>query len=113
MRGKSFVRISRRSASLVPYWPVVLNAPSLLAIVVLVGYPIAYSAWISLHKYNLKRPRVFDFVGLGNYLTIFQSEEFWSAFWITAAFTCLVVGLVVVLGILIALLLNEQFPGRG
>ena len=90
-----------------------LNAPSLLAIVVLVGYPIAYSAWISLHKYNLKRPRVFDFVGLGNYLTIFQSEEFWSAFWITAAFTCLVVGLVVVLGILIALLLNEQFPGRG
>jgi ABC-type sugar transport system permease subunit len=31
-----------------------LNAPALLAIVILVGYPIAYSAWISIHKYNLQ-----------------------------------------------------------
>ena len=36
----------------------------------LAAYPIAYSAWISLHKYNLKRPDVFDFIGLSNYATI-------------------------------------------
>src|SRR5215475_8691902 len=90
-----------------------LNAPALLAIVLLVGYPIAHSAWISLHKYSLKRPRVFEFIGLENYLTIFQSEEFWSALWITIAFTSLVVTLVVALGVLIALLLNEDFPGCG
>src|SRR5262245_3339583 len=90
-----------------------LNAPGLIVIVVLVGYPIAYSAWVSLHKYSLKRPRVFDFVGLTNYLAILQSNEFWSALWITVVFTTLVVTLVSAIGLLIALLLNEEFPGSG
>jgi multiple sugar transport system permease protein len=72
-----------------------------------------YSAWISLHKYNLKRPRVFDFIGFDNYVEILQSPEFWSALWITVQFTFLVVALVAVLGILVALLLNKPFPGRG
>lgn len=89
-----------------------LNTPALLAIFVLAAYPIAYSASISLHKYNLKRPRVFDFVGVSNYLTILRSSEFWSALWITVEFTVLVVTIVAVLGILIAILLNQSFPGR-
>jgi multiple sugar transport system permease protein len=90
-----------------------LNTPALLAIFVLAAYPIVYSAWISLHKYNLKRPRVFDFVGLGNYVEILESAEFWSAFTITVEFTVLVVTLVAVLGILVAILLDQEFPGRG
>jgi multiple sugar transport system permease protein len=96
-----------------PTFGYLLNAPALLAIVLLVGYPIAHSAWVSLHKFNLKRPRVFDFIGLGNYLAILESEEFWSALWITLAFTLLVVVLVVTLGIAIAMLLSQAFPGRG
>src|SRR5215813_5757630 len=96
-----------------PYFAYLLNTPALLVIVLLAGYPIAYSAWVSLHKYSLKRPRVFDFVGLANYLTILQSDEFWSALWITVAFTTLVVTLVSAIGLLIALLLNEEFPGSG
>ena len=43
---------------------------------------------------------------------ILQSEEFWSALWITLAFTGLAVTFVVVLGLAIALLLNRDFPGR-
>jgi ABC-type sugar transport system permease subunit len=96
-----------------PSFAFLLNAPALIAIVLLVGYPITYSAWISLHKYNLKRPRVFDFIGFDNYLNLFQSDEFRSALWITVVFTTLVVALVVILGILFALLLNEKFPGCG
>jgi ABC-type sugar transport system permease subunit len=96
-----------------PKFALLLNTPCLIAIVILVGYPIAHSAWTSLHKYNLKRPRVFDFVGFGNYLAILESEEFWSALGITMLFTGLVVALVVTLGMLIALLLNQPFPGRG
>ncbi|MFI4986401.1 MAG: carbohydrate ABC transporter permease [Alphaproteobacteria bacterium] len=96
-----------------PSFAFLLNSPSLAAIVLLVGYPIAYSAWISLHKYSLKRPRVFEFVGLGNYLDILATGEFWSALWITLLFTALAVSVVVVLGIAIALLLDQRFPGRG
>jgi len=95
-----------------PYFAYLLNTPALLVIVLLAGYPIVYSAWISLHKYSLKRPRIFDFVGLSNYRQILESDEFWSALWITLEFTGLAVTLVVLLGLAIALLLNCDFPGR-
>jgi multiple sugar transport system permease protein len=96
-----------------PSFAFLLNAPSLIAIVLIVGYPIAYSAWVSLHDYNLKRPRRFDFVGLGNYQEIFSSPEYWSALWITLEFIALSVSVLVVLGVLIALLLSRPFPGCG
>ena len=90
-----------------------LNAPALLLIFGLVVYPVGYSLWISLHKYNLKRPGVFTFVGLGNYLEAFQSEGFWHAFGVTAVFTALSVLLVLTIGMAIALVANESFRGRG
>ena len=96
-----------------PSFAFLLNSPALIVIVLLVGYPIVNSVWVSLHRYNLKRPNVFRFVGLDNYAQILASDEFWSALWITLEFTTLVVTLVVLLGIAIALLLNETFPGRG
>jgi len=95
-----------------PLFAWLLNAPALIATFLLAGYPIVYSAWISLHKYNLKRPRVFTFIGLQNYVDIVQSTEFWSALWVTMQFTLMVVGSVAVLGVVIALLLNQNFPGR-
>jgi len=106
-------RQARRHHLHEPSFAFLLNAPALLAILLLVGYPIAYSAWVSLHKYNLKRPRIFRFVGLDNYAEILQSQEFLDALWITLAFTGLAVALVVLVSIPIALLLNNRFPGCG
>jgi multiple sugar transport system permease protein len=96
-----------------PAFAYLLNAPALIAIFVLAGYPIVYSAWVSLHKYNLKRPNVFRFIGLDNYSEILKSPEFWSALWITVQFTVMVVALVAIFGVLVALLLDQSFPGRG
>jgi multiple sugar transport system permease protein len=90
-----------------------LNTPALAAILLLIGYPILYSLWISFHRYNLKRPNLFKFIWLENYWSILTSDEFWSALWITLLFTALAVAVVIALGVLIALLLNESFPGRG
>lgn len=94
-----------------PSFAFLLNAPSLVVIVLIVGYPILYSAWVSLHDYNLKRPGIFRFVGLDNYAEIFSSPEYWSALWITIQFIALSVSLLVVLGVAIALLLCRPFPG--
>ena len=68
---------------------------------------------MSLHKYNLKRPGIFKFVGLDNYAEILQSQEFMDALWVTLAFTGFAVLLVVLISIPIALLLNNRFPGCG
>jgi hypothetical protein len=40
-----------------PSFASLLNAPAVLAIVPLVGYPIAYSAWPSFHQYSLNGSR--------------------------------------------------------
>lgn len=90
-----------------------LNAPSITAIVMLVGYPIVYSIWVSLHRYSLRRPKVFAFIGLGNYTDIFSDPDFWAAFRITAIFTVIAVAFIIALGLAVALLLNRPFPGCG
>ncbi|MGH6916494.1 MAG: carbohydrate ABC transporter permease [Geminicoccaceae bacterium] len=106
-------RAPRRVGYSDPSFAFLLNAPSLVVIVLIVGYPILQSAWVSLHDYNLKRPRIFRFVGLDNYAEIFSSPEYWSALWITVEFIALSVALLVVLGVAIALLLCRSFPGCG
>src|SRR5262245_12607797 len=95
-----FARVSRRPLS-EPSFAFLLNAPALLAIVALVGYPIVYSFWLSLHRFNLKRPNLFRFVGIGNYVDLFGSDEFWAALEVTLVFTGLAVALVVTLAVLI------------
>jgi multiple sugar transport system permease protein len=90
-----------------------LNLPSIIVILALVGYPILNSVWLSLHRYNLKRPRIFAFVGLQNYADIASSPEFASALWVTAIFTLFAVMIIVLLGLVVALLLSREFPGCG
>lgn len=90
-----------------------MNAPMLIAIFLVSVIPIAYSFWISLQKYNLRQPDRIRFIGLGNYIDVLSNNEFWQSMRVTFIFTIgSVIGQVVV-GLLIALLLNEEFRGRG
>ncbi len=96
-----------------PFLAFVLNSPAILLLLLLVFYPIVYSLWLSLHEYNLRRPRQVEFIGIGNYIEIFSSPQFWSATRTTVMFSIGSIGLTVLLGTLLALLLNEKWPGRG
>ncbi len=110
---RNWLQVVRRSVLGEHRFAFLLNFPSSFVITLLVAYPILYSLWLSFHRYNLMRPNIFRFVGLGNYVTLLTSMEFWSAFRVTLLFTGLAVGAVVALAVPIALLLNEPFPGRG
>ena len=50
----------RRPRDLSPY---LMNAPAVAIILVLIAYPLADAFWTSLHRFNLKRPNVFAFIG--------------------------------------------------
>lgn len=83
--------------------------------VVLIGVtliPIAYSFWTSLYALNLRRPRLVPFVGLDNYGAVLSSPAFIAAVARTASFTVMAVTAVSVIALLVALLLNQEFPGR-
>lgn len=90
-----------------------LNAPAMIVIGLLVAYPIGYSFWLSLHRYNLKLPALERFVWFQNYIALVGDPIFLSSLRVTVAFVVVVLGLTVVLGTALALVLNETFLGRG
>ena len=85
--------------------------PALLLMLLLNIYPILHSFYVSLHVYNLKRPHRNPYVGLENYITFLESEEFYIALGNTVTFVVLAVAVVALLGLVFALALNEL--GRG
>src|SRR5215217_7255365 len=92
---------------------IVMLAPMLLVLVLVIGYPLVDSFWLSLHRANLASPEQGQpFVGLSNYLYAFSQPDFWYSIQRTLYFTVLSVALELVLGILFAVLLNERFRGN-
>lgn len=89
-----------------------LLTPLTLVLMAVTLFPILYSFWISLFGLNLRRPNRVPFVGLDNYAAVLGNQLFLDSILRTAAFTVMCVGAVIVLAMLAALLLDQEFPGR-
>lgn len=88
-----------------------LIMPSVLYVVVFVGYPALYGFISSLQaQYGFGPAR---FIGLRNYFEMVAQPDFLAAVWRTAWWTIGTVVPQVVLGTLAALLLTREFHGRG
>ena len=87
-------------------------APMMLVLMVIAVFPILYSLWISLFDLKLTRPNRAPFVWFDNYALIFQDPMFWSSVGRSTSFTLMSVSGIMVIAMLMALLLNEQFRGR-
>jgi len=80
--------------------------PALLLLVLLVAYPFCMAVWFSLSNSFIGRPG--HFIGLQNFITLWGSDAFRQTFQNAFVFTGIAVLFKVVLGIALALLLNEQ-----
>jgi len=87
-------------------------SPSLLAIVLVAGYPIGYAVWLSLNEYSVRVPGLSRWAGLSNYESALGSSEFWDAFVNTFVFTIGSVTLELILGLAMALVMHAAFRGR-
>ena len=87
--------------------------PALLLLLFVFAYPIARALWLSLFTQNLGTKLQPVFSGLDNYIRMAGDGRFWQSFWTTTVFTFVTVLLELLLGLSIALLLNERFFGRG
>ena len=88
-----------------------LIAPAAALIVVLVGYPFVRALWLSFHKKLLGRVDA-PWIGLDNYGTLLGDRVFWVAVKNTFVFTGSSVVLKLVIGLSVALILNEALPLR-
>lgn len=90
-----------------------LLAPALLILAAVYAYPIARSVWLSLFNQNLGTKLEPVFAGLSNYGRMGQDGRFWQTIGNTMVFTVSSLVLELVLGMGIALVLNQAFRGRG
>jgi trehalose/maltose transport system permease protein len=77
------------------------------------GWPIIYSVWLSLQRYDLKFPDQREFIGLENYATVLTNQYWWTAFGVTALITVVSVSIELVLGMALALIMHRALVGRG
>jgi multiple sugar transport system permease protein len=80
--------------------------PALLLILGLVAYPFVMAIYFALSNAYIGRPS--EFVGIRNFVALWDSDSFRQTFQNAFVFTGIAVALKVVLGLTLALLLNEQ-----
>lgn len=95
-----------------PYMlPLMFLLPSLTLILFIYVYPLITGVMYSLQDGTLIKPG--QFVGIQNYLKVFQSPDFVSALRFSLLFAIFSVSGSYVIGLGFALLLNQDVPGRG
>jgi multiple sugar transport system permease protein len=91
-----------------------LLAPMLAIMAAVTAYPLVHTLYLGFTDASLGGDgSLTEWVGLENYLNILTDPGFQEALGRTTYFTVVSVGIEVVLGILVGLLLNEEFVGRG
>ena len=89
----------------------VLLAPTLFVVAGLSAVPMAYSLWLIFHRFNPLRPVPAEFVGAANIQQLLSDPRVWSALKTTVLYASIAVPASFVLGLCIALLFNNEFPG--
>lgn len=88
-----------------------LCAPAVITMLVVTAYPMLYSLWLSLFRYDLRFPDERKLVGLDNYWSVLTSEAWWQALSNTAMLTVGSVSLELVLGFAFALVMHRALIG--
>ncbi|GGF31055.1 carbohydrate ABC transporter permease [Williamsia phyllosphaerae] len=90
-----------------------LVAPAAIVMLVVTGYPIVYSIYLSLFKASLSAPGKDEFVWFSNYVTVLGDNYWWTAFGVTLGITLVSVAIEFVLGLAVALVMHRTIFGRG
>jgi len=90
-----------------------LTIPALLVLLLVYAYPILSAFVMSLFTENLSTNLEPVFTGFSNFDRMAQDGRFWQSLWNTAIFTMFSLVFELVLGMIIALALDQAFRGRG
>ncbi len=87
--------------------------PVLLVMLIVVYFPLIRGFFMSLSSLNYAKDASGAFVGLQNYVQALQNSSLINSVWHTFGYMIVAVVLEVLLGIIMALVLNQVFVGRG
>ncbi|MDA8685243.1 hypothetical protein N9L81_06155 [Planktomarina temperata] len=101
--------------------PRLLQAPAVLMLLLWMLVPLGMTLFFSFIRYvlnSLRRPEwttpsIENWRGLGNYKYVLDAKDFWFAIQNSVFIVVSILIFTVVFGLLIAVLVNRSFPGRG
>ncbi|WP_049565623.1 carbohydrate ABC transporter permease [Streptomyces sp. SBT349] len=94
--------------------PYLLLAPAGLLMLGFIAYPMLSVLYYSLQDYNVTKPWRNGFAGLDNFRRIFTDDPFfWDTLLFSTRWVVVEVGLQLIFGLVLALLINQTFVGRG
>jgi multiple sugar transport system permease protein len=82
--------------------------PAFIVILTLSLYPLLYTFFLSVHRYNIASGMPKRFNGLANFISIIGNERFLNSIKITFIYVIIGVASTMILGVALALLLNDS-----
>lgn len=87
-------------------------APLFVMLIAFTVYPLIYNVWLSFHEYAPFKRRLV-YVGWENWSTLLVDARFWESLSVTFVYFSVALAIELVLGMIIALLLDSDAPGFG
>lgn len=86
--------------------------PAMIPLIVFWIYPILRTVYISFTDWDYMMPE-YNFVGVQNFINLFHDSRFYDALWNTVVFCLGTLVPTIVLGLMLALLMQKAFKGSG
>ena len=106
------VEVSRIDAG---FFPFAMISPAVILILLVVGFPLLYSLYVSFTPYELLKPNSLNFTAakaLRNYQKLLNDDIFWRSLWNTIVFLAVTVNLSYALSMALSQLLARVTVGQ-
>jgi len=90
-----------------------LLLPTLLVVALVALFPLGQTVYLSFTNDRLADLKAPEWVGLDNYRRLLHDQRFRDSIWVTFKFAVVTVTFELVLGLIVALVVNSNFKGRG
>lgn len=82
-------------------------SPSIVIMTTLMFIPLLMAIYLGMTRLNFQNVTDPEFIGTNNYIDVLTDPQFWQAFQFTAIYIVFVVPLVIIIGFLMALILDQ------
>jgi sorbitol/mannitol transport system permease protein len=89
-----------------------LVGPAVAVLLIWMIVPLAMTIYYAFHRYNVLHPERFGFAGFKNFTLLLNDPMFWGAMGKTLVLVGASLVVTVVLGVVLALVMEKDFPGR-
>jgi len=90
--------------------PYLLVSPYIIHLLVFVAFPVFFSIYLTFNKWNIISPM--EFIGLGNFVRVFQDGLFFLSIYNTLKFLIVHIPLQIIVALLLAEILNQKIIFR-